>query len=108
MVIHPVADMDAAVRFYAEALGLELKFRDGERFCAFDAGGTTIALAAADEAPARSPSVCYAVDDVPRAVAALRAAGARVLRESEEGPHELRAVLEDPSGNAFVVYAKRT
>ena len=107
MVIHPVDDLDTAARFYEEQLGLAVKFRDGDRFCAFDAGGTTLALAAGDERLTDGPAVSLKVDDVPKAVEQLCATGAALLRGPEEGPHEIRAVLRDPAGNAFVVYAAR-
>lgn len=105
MVIHPVDDLEQALRFYRDALGCALLFRDGDRFCALDAGGTKIALAAGAERVADAPAVSYKVDDVDAAVAALRAGGASLVRSVEEGPHERRAVLRDPSGNALVVYA---
>jgi len=105
MVVHPVRDLDAAIAFYTGPLGLSLKFRDGDRFAALDAAGTTIALAAGGESAADRTAVSYKVDDVAACVAALRAAGARVLREPARGPHETRAVLADPAGNPFIVYA---
>src|SRR5262245_22889955 len=49
-VFYAVDDMDAAVEFYGTKLGLQLKFRDGDRWAAFDVGGTTLALAAPAEA----------------------------------------------------------
>ena len=104
MVIHPVDDLDAALRFYQDAMGLELRFRDGDRFAALDAGGMTIALAAGEERGAEGVAVSYKVDDVDAAVAALQTAGARVLRSPEDGPHERRAVLRDPSGHALMLY----
>jgi catechol 2,3-dioxygenase-like lactoylglutathione lyase family enzyme len=40
-----VDDMNAAVAFYRDGLGLRLKFQEGQRWSEFDAGnGTTIAL----------------------------------------------------------------
>ena len=106
MVMQPVEDLDAAVRFYTDALGLELKFRDGDRFCALACGQTTIGLAAGAEAITATTAVSYQVEDVVAVVSVLREAGASVLREPERGPHEVRAVLEDPAGHAFVVYAR--
>lgn len=45
-----VEDMDAAIAFYRDRLGLELKFREGRRRAEFDAGkGTSIALSSAGE-----------------------------------------------------------
>ncbi|MEE2663570.1 MAG: hypothetical protein VX681_05595 [Myxococcota bacterium] len=34
MVIHPVEDLSSALEFYQGAMGLELQFRDGDRFAA--------------------------------------------------------------------------
>ncbi len=107
MVIHPVEDLDGAVRFYTEVLGLEAMFRDGDRFAAFKAGEVTVALAAGEEVLADRATVSYKVDDVAGAVAALEAGGASVLRAPEDGPHETRAVLRDPAGNPFVIYASK-
>lgn len=105
MIIHPVTDLDAAERFYRDGLGLEPKFRDGDRFCAFDLGGVTVALAAGEEDRAGTTAVSFKVDDLGAAVRQLCDAGATVLRDVEEGPHEYRAVLRDPAGNALIVYA---
>ncbi len=107
MVIHPVDDLDAAEAFYRDGLGLEPMFRDGDRFAALRAGDVTVALAAGDEILADRATVSYKVDDIEGAVAALEAAGARVERAVEEGPHERRAVLRDPAGNPFVVYSSK-
>ncbi|MFC4584501.1 VOC family protein [Sphaerisporangium corydalis] len=105
-VLIPVDDLDKAVTFYSEVLGLKVKFRDGDRFAALDAGGVTIALAAPEEqvaGAATAPS--YKVGDVAEAVRDLTAAGAEVVVPAEAGPHEIRAVLRDPSGNLFVLYS---
>ena len=107
MVIHPVEDLEAAARCYRDGLGLKPKFRDGDRFCAFDAGGVTIALAAGDEAIAEQIVVSYKVDDADAALVEPEAAGAVVLQPLHDGPHERRALLKDPAGNSFVVYAPR-
>ena len=40
-----VSDMDRAVRFYTETLGLKIQYRAGNDFCMIDAGGgTTLGL----------------------------------------------------------------
>ena len=107
MVIHPVTDLDSAAEFYARGLGLRELFRDGDRFCAFDAGGVTIALAAGAErdSTAAETAVSYKVDDVAAAVERLAAAGAELISGPEEGPHEIRAALRDPAGNVLAVYS---
>lgn len=107
MVLHPVDDLEKALRFWQDALGLALRFRDGERFCALDAAGVTIALAAGTERITEAPAVSLQVDDVDAVVAKLEAAGAQVVSPPADGPHERRAVLRDPSGNPVVLYARR-
>lgn len=105
-VLYPVHDVDRAVAFYRDGLGLAVRFADGGRFAALDAGGTTFALAGpAEDVTGGDPAVSFKVEDVAGAVERLTAAGARLVRGPEEGPHEVRAVLRDPDGNAFVVYA---
>jgi predicted enzyme related to lactoylglutathione lyase len=106
-VLYGADDMAAAVAFYRDGLGLEVKFQDGERFAALDGGGTTFALAAPEEQVAAGPVVSFKVDDVAATTERLIAAGAELVRGPEDGPHEIRAVLRDPAGNSFVVYASR-
>jgi predicted enzyme related to lactoylglutathione lyase len=105
-ILIPVDDLDKAIALYSGALGLAVRFRDGDRFAALDGGGATVALVAAGErvtGEVTAPS--YKVGDVARAVRELTGAGAEVVREPETGPHEIRAVLRDPSGNVFVLYS---
>lgn len=100
-----VADMDAACRFYADVLGLELSFRDGSRWAQFNAGGFAISLAGGDQRVTSAASaVNVKVADVDAAVVALAAAGVtadRVVR----APHETSASFRDPDGHVFNVYA---
>ncbi|MDT5028932.1 MAG: hypothetical protein QOE61_5358 [Micromonosporaceae bacterium] len=79
-ILWPVADLTAALAFYRDVVCLPVKFTDGERFAALDAGGTTLALVAG---------------------------GAAVVSPATEGPHEVRTVLRDPAGQLVVVYMKR-
>ncbi|WP_248960385.1 VOC family protein [Sphaerisporangium perillae] len=105
-VLIPVDDLGKAVTFYAEVLGLTVRFRDGDRFAALDGGGTTIALAApAEQVAGAVTAPSYKVGDVTEAVRDLTAAGAELVSGPEAGPHEMRAVLRDPSGNVLVLYS---
>jgi len=104
-VLHPVPDVDAAVRFYRTAFGLSAKFVDGDRYAALDAGGTTLALAGpAEDVTEGVPAASFKVADVAATLAALVAGGGSVVRQPEQGPHEVRAVARDPWGNTVVVY----
>ncbi|MGK5553088.1 VOC family protein [Actinomadura kijaniata] len=107
-VLYPVTDVEQAVRFYRDGLGLNVKFQDGGRFAALDGGGVTFALAGPEEdVTGGAPAASFRVEDVAAAVARLTDAGATLVRGPEEGPHEVRAVLRDPAGNPFVLYARR-
>jgi catechol 2,3-dioxygenase-like lactoylglutathione lyase family enzyme len=99
-VFYRVPDMDAAVAFYAQVLGLPLKFRDGDNWAAFDLAGVTLALEGG--APAGA-TVSLRVSGLDQVVAHLRQSGARVS-EPVEGAHERRAELTDPAGNTLVLY----
>jgi len=105
-VLYVVDDVPAAVGFYRDALGLPVRFRDGDRFAAIDAGGVTLGLAGPDEdVTDGAVAASFKVTDVPATVRALTAAGAALVRGPETGPHEVRAVLRDPAGNPLVIYA---
>lgn len=105
-VLYPVADVANAIAFYRDALGLAVKFSDGDRYAALDGGRATLALAGpAEDVTKGRPAASFKVADVAQAVAELERAGATVVSPPAEGPHEIRAVLTDPWGNAFVVYS---
>lgn len=106
-VLYPTDDIEGAVAFYGGALGLPLKFRDGDRFAMLDGGGVSVALAgAAEDVTGGRVAASLRVPDVSAAVRVAVAAGASVVREAEQGPHEIRAVLQDPWDNLVVVYQK--
>lgn len=70
-----VADMESAVRFYRDALGLGLRF-ESPFWSEFDTGETTLALhPASDENPAGSVQLGLSVDDVDRFYDSARAEG---------------------------------
>ena len=55
----PVQDIDAALTFYESVLGLEMGFRDGDRYATLKAGGVKIALAApAERLPDQGCDAC--------------------------------------------------
>jgi predicted enzyme related to lactoylglutathione lyase len=106
LLLCPVNDLDAAMAFYRDVLGLPVKFRDGGRYCAIDAGGFTLGLAAGAERVVDEAAPVFRVEDIADSVTALVAAGARVLRPVERGPHEAHAVLRAPGGTVMVLSAK--
>lgn len=81
--IHFVADMDRAVAFYRDALGLALKF-SSPGWSEFATGETTLALhpASADN-PAGSTHLGFGTPDVHAFHRTLTAAGVRFTRAPE-------------------------
>ncbi|CAB3751927.1 MULTISPECIES: hypothetical protein [Burkholderia] len=49
MLLYPVDDINTALPLFVDGLGMNVKFRDGERYRALDGGPLTIALVAGDE-----------------------------------------------------------
>lgn len=79
--------------------------RDGERWTAFDLGGLTLALAAAEEIPSGArASLNIKVDDVLSAFDQLVAAGAEPASPPVAGTHEERASVWLSEGVALSVY----
>ncbi len=103
LMLCPVEDLDAAVAFYRDVLGLPVKFRDGGRYCALDAGGYTLGLAAREERIVDDAAPAFHVEDIEATLAAMLESGASVVRPVERGPHEMRAVLRVPGGNTVVI-----
>ena len=91
--------------FYESALGLKVKFRDGERWIQYGAG---VALASLDEAtPAASGAVpVFEVDDFEGAQERIVAAGGQVLGTRDMGAHGAVLSLRDPEGNIVQLFRR--
>jgi catechol 2,3-dioxygenase-like lactoylglutathione lyase family enzyme len=78
--IHFVADMQRAVAFYRDTLGLELKFSSPD-WSEFATGTTTLALhPASSENPPGTTHLGLRADDIAAVHRALSAAGVRFTR----------------------------
>ncbi len=99
-----VTDMEAALAFYRDGLGGEVRYRfppDGEPvYVSLATGSTTIALGVTESPlPPGNALLWFYVDDVDQVTAALAEAGARVLEEPTDQPWGERvALVEDPFG----------
>ena len=79
--IHYVADMERALAFYRDTLGLPIKFESPE-WSEFATGETTLALhLASAQSPAGSTQLGFGTDDVAAAHAALTAKRVRFTRQ---------------------------
>jgi len=104
-VLYPVADVAAAAGYYGRAFGFATKFTDGDRYAALDGGSITLALAGpAEDVTGGRAAVSIKVANVRAALKDVVEAGGSVVTPPEAGPHELRAVVLDPWGNALVIY----
>jgi len=100
-----VSDMDRAVKFYSETLGLKLAYRFGNHFASVEAGrGLTIGLhpASAQMPAGRKGSMAIGLElsgSIQDAIQALQAKGVRFQTEANEGKAGRFAGFEDPDGN---------
>ena len=107
-IILPVDDVGAAVAHYRDALGLQVRFQDGERGAGLDAGEVALALAGPGERPGgNAPALGVKVTDVDSALHELADGGATVLESPRDGTHERRATCRDRFGTVFTLYAPR-
>lgn len=95
-------DMEAAVAFYRDVVGLTLLRREGDRWAEFDAGSLRFALhgRGADRPVPAGGTAVFAVDDLDEARWALERKGVRFedhVGETEDGARF--AGFRDPDGN---------
>lgn len=95
--------------FYAQALGLQLKFRDHDRWIQYAVGNTSVALACREEAaPATSGVVMvFEVDHFTAAAERVAAAGGEVLGTRDMGAHGAVLSLRDPEGNIVQLFKRQ-
>lgn len=94
--------------FYEGALGLPMKFRDGDRWIQYGVGNTNVALACPEEAaPATGGLVMVLeVDDFEGARERIAAAGGQVLGLRDMGSHGAVLSLRDPEGNLVQLFRR--
>jgi len=94
--------------FYEGALGLPMKFRDGDRWIQYGVGNTNVALACLEEAaPATSGLVMVLeVGDFEGAQERIVAAGGQVLGMRDMGSHGAVLSLRDPEGNIVQLFRR--
>ena len=97
-VIKYVSDMDGAVEFYRDQVGLSLRF-SSPHWSEFETGNTTLALHAAnDEHPAGSAQIGFGVEDLEEFYAARSAAGVDFTSPPTEQFGAKIAKFTDPDG----------
>ncbi|MBW6472893.1 MAG: VOC family protein [Anaerolineaceae bacterium] len=111
----PVGDLERAVTFYRDVLGMRFLFQAPPGLAFFDCGGVRLLL----DMPAKGQRnqyasiIYYKVEDLPSAVETLKARGVSFEQEPElvakMPDHELwMAFLKDPDGNLLgLMWEKR-
>ena len=106
----PVRDLERAINFYRDTLGMTFLFQAPPGLAFFDCGGVRILLdvPAGMQSEKHSSIIYYKVDDLPSAVTELKARGVVFDQEPEfvaQMPdHELwMAFLRDPDDNTLAL-----
>jgi predicted enzyme related to lactoylglutathione lyase len=101
-------DVGAQCAFYEGILGLPVKFRDGERWAQYDAGGPGFAIACTEEArPAEAGAVLvFEVDHFDGVEESVVSAGGRVEGRRDMGSHGTVLSLRDPEGNIVQMFRR--
>lgn len=107
-VFYYVTDMDRAIRFYSEVLGMSLTTRDS--IARFDIDGVLFELvpAPAGEKPTGTGNgrICLKVDDIDEAVRELHERGVGT-GEIEDVGTGMVAFFDDPDGNEICIWQDR-
>jgi predicted enzyme related to lactoylglutathione lyase len=101
-VYYWVTDMERAIRFYREILGLSLRSQEGENWAVFDVGGRQFALHRVVEGHPTQPggaTAVFAVDDLDRARTVLSERGVEFGHEGDVEGYARFASFQDPDGN---------
>jgi predicted enzyme related to lactoylglutathione lyase len=101
-VYYWVSDLDRAVKFYQDIVGLTLVFREGSTWAEFDAGPVRLALHGAVEGQAAAPggaAAAFGVDDLDEARMSLEAKGVEFDHQGEVEGYGRFALFRDPDGN---------
>jgi methylmalonyl-CoA/ethylmalonyl-CoA epimerase len=106
-------DLDRAVAFYRDVLGLRFLFQAPPKMAFFDCGGIRLMLGVAEEAEFDHPSsvLYFKVDDIHGAWAALCEGGAELRREphflAKMPDHDLwMAFFKDSEGNTLALMSE--
>ncbi len=104
LVFYWVTDMDRAVGFYRDMLGLPLTRRDGGNWAEFDSGGRRFALHGVGEGQSVTPggaTAVFSVDDLDQSKQRLSVQGVSFDHEGDVQGYARFASCRDPDGNTI-------
>ena len=112
-VVYGVSDLEKAIPFYRDTLGLPFAYVYEGWWAEFDVRPVSLALCGPPVGQAPRPdapggaTVGLAVPDVAGAVAELRRAGVPILMEAQESPVCWTAAIADPDGNRINLHQRK-
>lgn len=104
-----ITNMDQAIAFYRDILGLDLKIRAGDDWAEFDVGGTIVALHGTRPGhapPQGGATVVFDVEDLDATVRAMQLRGVRFEGEINEAPNGRFHSFRDPEGNLIQIFER--
>jgi methylmalonyl-CoA/ethylmalonyl-CoA epimerase len=106
-----VQELERAVQFYRDRLGLRFLFQAPPGLAFFDAGGVRLMLSRPEGAAAGTSVLYFRVDDIQQATAALRGRGVRFTDEPHRiarlPDHDLwMAFFADSEGNTMALMSE--
>ncbi len=103
----PVSDMQRAIGFYRDTLGLDVEDHDGD-WAEVSAGGTTIGLNESEDEGAGAsggPVIAFSPKQgIEETVDGLRSQGVEIAAEVSEHPWGRIATFKDSEGNDLQLY----
>lgn len=104
-VVFMVQSLERTRRFYAEALGLDLRQEEGYLLCKLSSG-TELLFFEGEAVRGTSPQVVFGLDDggIDTAAEALVSLGAQVLTPVSEAPGGWSVEFSDPDGHPLAFY----
>ncbi len=101
-----VKDLDKAIKFYEDNLGLKLTEKYAGIYAEFDVAGTAFGLYSGDPPQHPSGTVAFNVVNITEAAADLKAKGVEEIAPIEETPVCRMGFYKDLDGNSFMLHEK--
>lgn len=103
-----VRDMDRAEAFYRSVFAADPKFRDGDNWTQFGAGGAYLSLSSAGEAADGLAGFApvFEVDDIEATGEKVTAAGGKLLDSRDMGSHGKTLTFVDSEGNIAQLFQR--
>jgi predicted enzyme related to lactoylglutathione lyase len=103
-----VRDMTAQRSFYEQALGLDMKFSDAQRWTQFRVGEANFSLSSQEEArhASQGATLVFEVDDLEAVAERIVSCGGRILHRRDMGTHGCTLAFSDPEGYTGQLFRK--